>query len=156
MEKLRGLTTGQGLLSSAGSAPPSASSESTECLAGDSPERGRSPSQPSIEAGLMGGGAPFLSLDAFSARFDSRQTTGIVLAVGGNLLVSVALNLTKHAHNVNQKRSVPLPYIRLPIWWCGFAATLLGELGNFAAYGFTEASVIAPLVSEPEPEPHPT
>ena len=104
----------------------------------------------------MGGGAPFLSLDAFSARFDSRQTTGIVLAVGGNLLVSVALNLTKHAHNVNQKRSVPLPYIRLPIWWCGFAATLLGELGNFAAYGFTEASVIAPLVSEPEPEPHPT
>ena len=97
----------------------------------------------------MGRGAPFLSLDAFSARgFDARQTTGIVLAVGGNLLVSVALNLTKHAHNVNQKRSVPLPYVRLPIWWCGFAATLLGELGNFAAYGFTEASVIAPLVSE--------
>ena len=82
----------------------------------------------------MGRGAPFLSLDAFSARgFDARQTTGIVLAVGGNLLVSVALNLTKHAHNVNQKRSVPLPYVRLPIWWCGFAATLLGELGNFAA-----------------------
>ena len=99
--------------------------------------------------GRMGRGAPFLSLDAFSARgFDARQTTGIVLAVGGNLLVSVALNLTKHAHNVNQKRSVPLPYVRLPIWWCGFAATLLGELGNFAAYGFTEASVIAPLVSE--------
>lgn len=93
----------------------------------------------------MGGGVPFLSLDAFSARFDSRQTTGIVLAVGGNLLVSVALNLTKHAHNVNQQRSVPLPYVQLPIWWCGFAATLLGELGNFAAYGFTEASVIAPL-----------
>ena len=105
----------------------------------------------------MGGGAPFLSLDAFSARgFDARQTTGIVLAVGGNLLVSVALNLTKHAHNVNQKRSVPLPYVRLPIWWCGFAATLLGELGNFAAYGFTEASVIAPLVSESPNPSHPT
>ena len=75
----------------------------------------------------------------------SRQGIGIALAVGGNLLVSIALNLTKHAHNVNQQRAVPLPYIRLPIWWCGFAATLLGELGNFAAYCFTEASVIAPL-----------
>jgi len=87
-------------------------------------------------------GVPFLSLDALT---DSRQTTGIVLAVAGNLLVSVALNVTKHAHNVNQQRAVPLPYVRLPIWWCGFAATLLGELGNFAAYGFAEASVIAPL-----------
>ena len=76
---------------------------------------------------------------------DGRQTAGIALAVGGNLLVSIALNLTKYAHNVNQRRAVPLPYIRLPIWWCGFCATLLGEVGNFAAYGFTEASVIAPL-----------
>lgn len=75
----------------------------------------------------------------------NRQNIGIALAVCGNLLVSIALNLTKHAHNVNQRRAVPLPYVRLPIWWCGFAATLLGEMGNFAAYGFTEASVIAPL-----------
>ena len=75
----------------------------------------------------------------------TRQNIGIALAVGGNLLVSIALNLTKAAHNENQRRAVPLPYVRLPMWWCGFAATLLGEMGNFAAYGFTEASVIAPL-----------
>ena len=40
---------------------------------------------------------------------------------------------------------MPLPYVRVPIWWCGFATTLVGELGNFAAYGFAEASVIVPL-----------
>ena len=71
--------------------------------------------------------------------------TGIALAVGGNLLVSVALNLTKHAHNVNRARASPLPYVKLPLWWVGFCATLVGELGNFAAYGFAEASIIAPL-----------
>ena len=71
--------------------------------------------------------------------------TGIALAVGGNLLVSVALNLTKHAHNVNRARASPLPYVKLPLWWVGFFATLVGELGNFAAYGFAEASIIAPL-----------
>ena len=74
-----------------------------------------------------------------------RQTIGVVLAVVGNLIISVGLALTKHAHNVNQKRATPLPYTRLPTWWMGFAATLLGEVGNFAAYGFTEASVVAPL-----------
>ena len=75
----------------------------------------------------------------------SRQAIGISLAVAGNLLVSVALNLTKHAHNVNQASPSPRPYVQMPLWWLGFVTTLVGELGNFAAYGFTEASVIAPL-----------
>ena len=78
-------------------------------------------------------------------KVDQRQAVGVGLAVSGNLIISIGLSLTKHAHNVNQKLAVPLPYIRLPFWWCGFLATLLGELGNFAAYGFTEASVVAPL-----------
>ena len=76
---------------------------------------------------------------------DPRQMTGICLALGGNLLVSVALNVTKHAHNVNQRETVPKPYVQLPLWWLGFGATVVGELGNFAAYGFAQASVIAPL-----------
>lgn len=76
---------------------------------------------------------------------DVRQLVGISLAVGGNLLVSIALNVTKYAHNVNQRAVSPKPYVRLPLWWLGFAATLVGELGNFSAYGFAEASVIAPL-----------
>jgi len=60
-------------------------------------------------------------------------------------VISIGLSLTKHAHNVNQERAHPRPYIRLPLWWVGFLATLVGEIGNFASYGFTEASVVAPL-----------
>jgi len=80
-----------------------------------------------------------------AAEAKSRSLTGICLAIGGNLVIALALNLTKHAHNENQRRPEPLPYVQLPLWWLGFCATLLGELGNFAAYGFAEASVIAPL-----------
>lgn len=75
----------------------------------------------------------------------SRQAVGVALAVCGNLVISVGLSLTKHAHNLNQALDPPLPYVSLPFWWLGFAATLLGELGNFASYGFTEASIVAPL-----------
>lgn len=70
---------------------------------------------------------------------------GIALAVTGNLIISVALALTKYAHNLNAAREIPQPYTRLPLWWCGLFATVLGEMGNFAAYGFAGASLIAPL-----------
>lgn len=70
---------------------------------------------------------------------------GVLLAVSGNLVISIGLSLTKYAHNVNREDPNPKPYIHLPYWWCGFFATLLGEIGNFAAYGFTEASIVAPL-----------
>ena len=36
-------------------------------------------------------------------------------------------------------------YIRDKIWWAGMGVMLLGELGNFAAYGFASAVLIAPL-----------
>eukprot|EP00315_Gephyrocapsa_oceanica_P041226 CAMPEP_0185480408 /NCGR_PEP_ID=MMETSP1366-20130426/6236_1 /TAXON_ID=38817 /ORGANISM="Gephyrocapsa oceanica, Strain RCC1303" /LENGTH=377 /DNA_ID=CAMNT_0028087955 /DNA_START=21 /DNA_END=1154 /DNA_ORIENTATION=+ len=76
---------------------------------------------------------------------DTRQLIGVCLALSGNLLVSVALNITKHAHNLNQRAATPQPYVKLPLWWTGFVSTIVGELGNFAAYGFADASVIAPL-----------
>mmetsp|Transcript_29396 Transcript_29396/g.90090 ORF Transcript_29396/g.90090 Transcript_29396/m.90090 type:complete len:443 (-) Transcript_29396:411-1739(-) len=76
---------------------------------------------------------------------EARQMTGICLAIVGNLLISIALNLTKHAHNINQSSADPRPYVALPLWWIGFFATIIGELGNFAAYGFAPASLIAPL-----------
>jgi hypothetical protein len=90
-------------------------------------------------------GAPALLAGMLGRPEDVRQTTGICLAIGGNLLVSVALNLTKHAHNLNQKAAFPKPYVQLWLWWLGFLATIVGEMGNFAAYGFAPASLIAPL-----------
>lgn len=90
-------------------------------------------------------GAPTLLADFLGRPEDVRQMTGICLAIGGNLLVSVALNLTKHAHNMNQRSAFPKPYVQLSLWWLGFIATIVGEMGNFAAYGFAPASLIAPL-----------
>ncbi|KAL3911387.1 MAG: hypothetical protein SGPRY_008714 [Prymnesium sp.] len=79
------------------------------------------------------------------ALLDVRQTIGVSLAICGNLVISIGLALTKHAHNINQNRPTPLPYVKVPLWWLGFLATVIGEIGNFASYGFTQASVVAPL-----------
>ncbi|ORZ39842.1 magnesium transporter NIPA-domain-containing protein [Catenaria anguillulae PL171] len=128
---------------------------------------------------------------------------GILVAVSGNLLISIALNIQKYAHlraaaaaaaagqscasptsqssnddiphspasaeaaasrSMNEPllgRRSPGPegveggglayndekqhYTRKPIWWLGVVLMLLGETGNFMAYGFAPASVIAPL-----------
>ena len=79
---------------------------------------------------------PSLPPEHENPAFSRPQIIGIVLAVGGNLIISVALAVTKYSHNLNQMSEQPQPYVKLPLWWCGFAATLLGEAGNFAAYGF--------------------
>ncbi|CDH60614.1 duf803 domain membrane protein [Lichtheimia corymbifera JMRC:FSU:9682] len=36
-------------------------------------------------------------------------------------------------------------YLRSKIWWLGIALMVVGEIGNFMAYGFAPASTIAPL-----------
>ena len=36
-------------------------------------------------------------------------------------------------------------YVKSPIWWLGLTLMGLGELGNFSAYGFAPASLVAPL-----------
>lgn len=73
------------------------------------------------------------------------QLIGVSLAVAGNIVISVALSITKYSHNINAMRREPLPYTELPMWWVGLGLTVFGEVGNFIAYGFAGASVIAPL-----------
>ena len=36
-------------------------------------------------------------------------------------------------------------YLRSPIWWLGIGMMVLGEAGNFLAYGFAPASIVSPL-----------
>lgn len=36
-------------------------------------------------------------------------------------------------------------YLRSKLWWLGITLMVLGEVGNFVAYGFAPASTIAPL-----------
>lgn len=50
----------------------------------------------------------------------------------------------KYAH-VRQSQRDSKPYYTSVVWWCGVILMGIGELGNFAAYGFAPASLIAPL-----------
>ena len=122
--------------------------------------------------GICGGSCIYIS---------RQEAVGISLALGGNLLISVSLNMQKHAHNLNEASSViatppnpPVlspsfalpcyshpadrsscddsqggkkPYTTLPIWRLGMALMAIGETGNFLAYAYAPATLVAPLGS---------
>ncbi|XP_013878972.1 NIPA-like protein 2 [Austrofundulus limnaeus] len=69
---------------------------------------------------------------------------GIIISICGNVLISISLNIQKYAH-VRQAQRGSKPYYTSVMWWCGVLLMGVGELGNFAAYGFAPASLIAPL-----------
>ncbi|KAI3361480.1 hypothetical protein L3Q82_013635, partial [Scortum barcoo] len=69
---------------------------------------------------------------------------GIIISICGNVLISISLNIQKYAH-VRQAQRGSKPYYTSIMWWCGVVLMGVGELGNFAAYGFAPASLIAPL-----------
>lgn len=69
---------------------------------------------------------------------------GIIIAICGNFLISISLNIQKYTH-VRQSQTGSKPYYTCVLWWCGIVLMGVGELGNFAAYGFAPASLIAPL-----------
>lgn len=39
----------------------------------------------------------------------------------------------------------PKSYLRSPYWWAGMLLMVIGESGNFLAYGFAPASIVSPL-----------
>jgi Magnesium transporter NIPA len=67
------------------------------------------------------------------------------------------LNIQKFVHNTIKIPSVNIhledrerqpqaamnenSYFRKPLWWVGMFVLLLGELGNFSAYGFAPAGI---------------
>ncbi|KAK7502117.1 hypothetical protein BaRGS_00006481 [Batillaria attramentaria] len=70
---------------------------------------------------------------------------GSGLAICGNILISVSLNVQKYTHLKNAEREETRHYTRNPLWWVGLLLMGLGEIGNFTAYGFAPASLVAPL-----------
>ena len=78
--------------------------------------------------------------------FTQQELSGIALALSGNILISASLNLQKYAHNKNQLESGGTrPYVELPLWWGGMVLMTLGETGNFLAYAYAPATLVAPL-----------
>lgn len=76
--------------------------------------------------------------------FREAYLLGIIISICGNVLISISLNIQKYAH-VRQAQRGSKPYYTSGLWWCGVLLMGVGELGNFAAYGFAPASLIAPL-----------
>ncbi|XP_077928310.1 NIPA-like protein 2 isoform X1 [Halichoerus grypus] len=70
---------------------------------------------------------------------------GVLLAILGNLVMSISLNIQKYSHVQLAHQEHPRPYFKSMLWWTGAALMAVGEMGNFAAYGFAPITLIAPL-----------
>uniref|UniRef100_A0A4W5JQG2 NIPA like domain containing 3 n=1 Tax=Hucho hucho TaxID=62062 RepID=A0A4W5JQG2_9TELE len=70
---------------------------------------------------------------------------GIIISICGNFLISISLNIQKYAHMRQSQLGASKPYYTSVLWWSGVVLMGVGELGNFASYGFAPASLIAPL-----------
>jgi drug/metabolite transporter (DMT)-like permease len=74
------------------------------------------------------------------------EKVGVVLALCGNILISVSLNIQKYTHTLNQAASGgEVAYTDIPLWWTGMAIMVVGETGNFLAYAYAPATLVAPL-----------
>jgi hypothetical protein len=67
---------------------------------------------------------------------------GIGCTVGSDFAFSLSFVLQKLAHNGNKEK---VSYTRLPFWWLGILFLILGEVGEFIAYGLAPVSLISPL-----------
>uniref|UniRef100_A0ABI7YNZ9 NIPA like domain containing 2 n=1 Tax=Felis catus TaxID=9685 RepID=A0ABI7YNZ9_FELCA len=70
---------------------------------------------------------------------------GVLLAILGNLVISISLNIQKYSHVQLAHQEHPRPYFKSVLWWAGAVLMAVGEMGNFAAYGFAPITLIAPL-----------
>ncbi|XP_053191639.1 NIPA-like protein 3 [Scomber japonicus] len=70
---------------------------------------------------------------------------GTLLAIFGNVLVSIALTIQKHSHVTLAGTKDPRAFYRTKTWWCGFLLTCLGEAANFVSYAFAPLALVAPL-----------
>ncbi|XP_072555468.1 NIPA-like protein 3 [Paramormyrops kingsleyae] len=70
---------------------------------------------------------------------------GTLLAISGNLLISISLCVQKYSHLSLAGNKDSRVYYKTKSWWCGLLLTLLGELGVFVSYAFAPLSLVAPL-----------
>lgn len=70
---------------------------------------------------------------------------GTLLAIFGNLLVSISLAVQKLSHVTLAGTNDPRAFYRTKTWWCGFVLACLGESANFTSYAFAPLCLVAPL-----------
>ncbi|XP_026008503.1 NIPA-like protein 3 [Astatotilapia calliptera] len=70
---------------------------------------------------------------------------GTLLAIFGNVLVSISLTVQKYSHVKLAGTKEHRAFYRTKTWWSGFIFTCLGELANFVSYAFAPLAIVAPL-----------
>ncbi|TMS20893.1 NIPA-like protein 3 [Larimichthys crocea] len=70
---------------------------------------------------------------------------GTLLAIFGNLLVSISLCIQKYSHVTLAGTKDTRAFYRTKTWWCGFVLICLGEGANFVSYAFAPLALVAPL-----------
>lgn len=70
---------------------------------------------------------------------------GTLLAIFGNLLVSISLTIQKLGHVTLAGTNDHRAFYRTKTWWCGFVLACLGESANFTSYAFAPLCLVAPL-----------
>ncbi|XP_029972599.1 NIPA-like protein 3 [Salarias fasciatus] len=70
---------------------------------------------------------------------------GTLLALFGNLLVSISLCIQKYSHVSLAGTKDQRAFFFTKTWWFGFLFTCIGEGANFVSYAFAPLAVVAPL-----------
>lgn len=95
-------------------------------------------------ANLFPGVLAAIDQDLNSIRLDPDESIGLGLcmALCGNIVTTLGLNIQRYAHT---KAEPGLKYTSSRLWWLGVGLMILGEIGNFTAYGFAPATLVAPM-----------
>ena len=67
---------------------------------------------------------------------------GVACSIGCDLSFSLSFVVQKMAHNGN---TLQVSVLLLPYWWLGMVFLIIGEVGEFVAYGLAPTSLISPL-----------
>ncbi|KAJ3613431.1 hypothetical protein NHX12_019680 [Muraenolepis orangiensis] len=70
---------------------------------------------------------------------------GTLLAIFGNVLVSISLCVQKYSHVSLAGTKDLRAFYRTKTWWFGLILTCLGEGANFLSYAFAPIALVAPL-----------
>uniref|UniRef100_A0A672J825 NIPA like domain containing 3 n=1 Tax=Salarias fasciatus TaxID=181472 RepID=A0A672J825_SALFA len=78
-------------------------------------------------------------------RRETDNLIGTLLALFGNLLVSISLCIQKYSHVSLAGTKDQRAFFFTKTWWFGFLFTCIGEGANFVSYAFAPLAVVAPL-----------
>uniref|UniRef100_A0A672P1T4 NIPA-like protein 3 n=1 Tax=Sinocyclocheilus grahami TaxID=75366 RepID=A0A672P1T4_SINGR len=77
--------------------------------------------------------------------YTQENLIGTLLAIFGNLLVSISVSIQKQSHVTLAGNKDPRQYYYTKTWWSGLMLMVLGEGALFVSYAFAPLSLIAPL-----------